>query len=83
MGTVQLTERPVQPAYVMYVTPFLCRISTVYPVIADPLSAGAVQLIATSVVPEIEVTRAEGVLGALIIVDVITWVLVTNGLLAN
>jgi hypothetical protein len=64
MGTVQLTARPVQPAYVVNVTLSLRRISTVYPVIADPLSAGAVQLIATSVVPEIAVTGAVGVLGA-------------------
>ena len=83
MVTVQLTAVPVQPKYVVYVTPSLRRISTVYPVIAEPPSAGAAQVIVTSVVPEIEVTGAEGVLGALIIVDVITWVLVTNGLLAN
>ena len=82
MGTVQLTAVPVQPAYVVYV-PSLCKISTVYPVIAEPPSEGAAQVIVTSVVPEIEVTGAEGVLGALIIVDVITWVLVTNRLLAN
>jgi hypothetical protein len=64
MGTVQLTAIPVQPAYVEYVTPSIYRISTEYSVIAEPLSAGAVQLIATSVVPKIAVTGAVGVLGA-------------------
>ena len=78
MGTVQLTAVPVQPAYVVYVTPLLRRISTVYPVIAEPPSAGAAQVIATSVVPEIAVTGAAGALGAEIIVEVITCVLVTN-----
>ena len=63
MGTVQLTAVPVQPAYVVYV-PSLRRISTVYPVIAEPPSAGAAQVIATSVVPEIAVTGAAGALGA-------------------
>ncbi len=64
MGTVQLTAVPVQPAYVEYVSPSLCRIATVYPVIAEPPSAGAAQVIVTSVVPEIAVTGAAGVLGA-------------------
>ena len=49
MGTVQLTVRPVQPAYVVYVTPSLGRISTVYPVIGLLPEAGAVQIIVTSV----------------------------------
>ena len=49
MGTVQMTARPVQPAYVMYVPPFLFRISTVYPVIGVLPEAGAVQVIVTSV----------------------------------
>ncbi len=64
MGTVQLTAIPVQPVYVVYVEPSLPRISTVYPVIGEPPSAGAAQVIATSVVPEIAVTGAAGVLGA-------------------
>ena len=64
MGTVQLTAVPVHPKYAEYVTPSIYRISTVYPVITEPLSAGAVQLIATSAVPKIAVTGAVGVLGA-------------------
>ena len=66
MGTIQLTAVPVQPAYVVYVTPSLRRISTVYPVIAEPPSEGATQVIVTSVVPKIAVTGAAGVFGAVI-----------------
>jgi len=73
---------PVQPAYAEYVPSFY-RISTVYPMIAEPPSAGAAQVISTSVVPDIAVTGAAGVLGAETKVHVITWVLVTNRLLAN
>jgi hypothetical protein len=51
MGTEQLTAVPEQPAYVEYVTPSLCRIATLYPVIAEPPFGGAIQAIATSVVP--------------------------------
>ena len=66
MGTVQLTAVPVQPAYVEYVAPSLCRIATVYPVIAEPPSEGATQVITTLVVPEIAVViGAAGVEGAL------------------
>jgi hypothetical protein len=64
MGTVQLTAMLVQPAYVEYVTPSLYRIATLYPVIAEPPSKGATQVIVTSVVPEIAVTGAAGVFGA-------------------
>ncbi len=53
---------PVQPVYVEYVTPSLCLISTLYPVIADPPSAGAVQLIET-LLPEIVVVGAAGAEG--------------------
>jgi hypothetical protein len=45
MGTVQLTAMLVQPVYVEYVRPSLYRIATVYPVIAEPQSAGAAQVI--------------------------------------
>ena len=47
----------------MYVVPSLFRIFTVYPVIADPPSAGAAQLITTEL-PETVVVGAVGVLGA-------------------
>jgi hypothetical protein len=63
MGTVQLTAMPVQPAYVEYVTPSICRIYTLYPVIGVLPEAGAVQVIATSV-PVIAVIGAAGALGA-------------------
>jgi len=63
MGAVQLTAVPVQPVYVVYVTPSLCRISTVYPVIGVLPEAGAGQVIVTSV-PEIAVIGAAGALGA-------------------
>ncbi len=53
---------PVQPAYAEYVTPSLCRNYTVYPEIAEPPSAGATQVITTSV-PEIVVVGATGVVG--------------------
>jgi len=55
----------------------------VYPVIGVLPEAGAGQVIATSVVPEIAVTGAAGVLGAETKVDVIICVLVTDGLLTN
>ena len=54
---------PEQLANAVNVVPSLCRISTVYPVIAEPPSAGATQFIITSL-PEIEVVGAAGVLGA-------------------
>ncbi len=41
----------------------LCRINTLYPVIAEPPFAGATQVIVTSV-PRIEVVGAVGELGA-------------------
>ena len=63
MGTEQLTAVLVQPVYVEYVTPSLYLISKLYPVIADPPSAGAAQLI-TTLLPEIVVVGAAGVLGA-------------------
>ncbi len=53
---------PVQPAKFVNVTPSLCRIATVYPVIAEPPSAGATQLV-TTLVPEIAVAGAVGVAG--------------------
>ena len=62
MGTVQLTAVPVQLVCAVYV-PSLCRISTAYPVIAEPPSAGATQLIST-LVSETLVVGASGVFGA-------------------
>ncbi len=62
MGTIQLIAVPVQPAYVEYVIPSLCLIYTVYPVTPEPPSAGATQVIATSM-PEIAVVGAAGVMG--------------------
>ena len=61
MGTVQLTAVPLQPVYAVYVLS-LCRINTEYPVIAEPPSAGADQLISTFA-PEITVVGAAGVEG--------------------
>jgi hypothetical protein len=49
MGTLQLTAVPVQPKYAEYVKLSLYRIATVYPVIAEPPSDGATQVIVTSV----------------------------------
>ncbi len=69
MGTVQLTEVPVQLAYAVNVDPSL--IATVYPVITEPPSAGATQLIMT-LVREFTVVGAAGVLGGLVIVDVMS-----------
>ena len=51
---------PEQLANAVNVMPSLCRISTVYPVIAEPPSAGATQFIRT-LLPEIEVFGADGV----------------------
>ena len=56
-----------QPVCVVYVTPSLCRVNTLYPVIAEPPSAGAAQVIRTSL-PEIEVVGAAGVEGAVAII---------------
>jgi hypothetical protein len=66
MGTVQLTEVPVQPVYVVNV-PSLCRIATVYPVITEPPSAGATKFINT-LMPETVVVGAAGVEGAVAII---------------
>ncbi len=63
MGILQLTVRPVQPEYVVYVTPSFRRISTLYPVIGVLPDAGATQVIVTSV-PWIAVIGAAGALGA-------------------
>jgi hypothetical protein len=63
MGTVQLSVRPVQLVYVVNVVKSLCLISTLYPVITEPPFAGATQVMIT-LVPEIEVVGAAGVLGA-------------------
>jgi hypothetical protein len=60
---MQLIAVPVQPSYVEYVSLSLCLIYTVYPVIAEPPSAGATQVIVTSM-PEIAVVGADGVVGA-------------------
>jgi hypothetical protein len=52
MGTKQLVKTEVQsPEYVVNVEASLCRINTLYPVIAEPPLAGATQTILT-VVPE-------------------------------
>ena len=61
MAIVQDVAVPLQPVYAVYVLS-LCRINTEYPVIAEPPSAGAVQLI-TTLLPEIAVVGAAGVLG--------------------
>ena len=45
MAIVQDDAAPIQPVYAVYVVPSLCRISTVYPVITEPPSAGASQVI--------------------------------------
>jgi hypothetical protein len=62
MGIVQMSAVPAQPEKVVYVTPSLCRITTEYPVIAEPPSTGANQLV-TTLVPEIAVVGAVGVAG--------------------
>ncbi len=66
MGTVQLTAVPVQLVSVVNM-PSLCRISTLYPVIAEPPFAGAVQVIIT-LVPEFTVVGANGGEGAVAII---------------
>ena len=53
---------PKQLANAVNVVPSLCRIYTVYPVIAEPPFAGATQVIIT-LAPEIEVVGADGVEG--------------------
>ncbi len=63
MGTIQVTTVPVQPVCVVNVVPSLCRINTLYPVIAEPPFAGATQFI-TTLLPEFELVGAAGVLGA-------------------
>ena len=63
MAIVQDVAIPIQPVYVVYVTPSLCRIKTLYPVIAEPPSAGATQFIRT-LLPETVVVGAAGELGA-------------------
>ena len=62
IGTVQLTAVPVQPVYVEYVAPSLYKISRLYPVIAEPPSAGTAQVIKT-LLPETVVVGADGVEG--------------------
>ncbi len=62
MGTVQLIAVPVQPVCSVNVVPPLDRISTLYPVIAEPLFPGAAQVIET-LVPETVVVGADGVEG--------------------
>ena len=59
------TEQPltVQLEYVVNVTPSLCRINTLYSVIAEPPFAGATQFIRT-LLPETVVVGAAGELGA-------------------
>jgi hypothetical protein len=54
---------PVQLANAVNVTPSLYRIATVYPVIADPPSAGVSQVIKT-LVPTIVAVGAAGELGS-------------------
>jgi hypothetical protein len=60
MGTVQLTAVPVQLAYTVNVDSLL--IATVYPVITEPPSTGATQVIVT-LVPETAVVGAAGTMG--------------------
>jgi hypothetical protein len=62
MAISQDVAVPIHPVYAVYVVPPLCRISTVYPVIAEPPSAGAVQAIET-LLPETVVVGAAGVEG--------------------
>jgi hypothetical protein len=62
MVIVQDVAVPIQLVYAVYVVPSLCRISTVYPVIAEPPSAGAVQAIET-LLPATVVVGAAGVEG--------------------
>lgn len=59
-----MTAVPVQLAYTVNVTASLCRIFTVYPVIAVLPCAGAIQVIATLVLLGFVVVGAAGVLGA-------------------
>jgi hypothetical protein len=62
MAISQNVAVPIQPVYDVYVVPSLCRISTIYPVIAEPPSAGAVQVIKT-LLPETVVVGASGIEG--------------------
>jgi hypothetical protein len=55
---------PLQLAYAVNVTPSLCLIATVYPVITEPPSAGATQLILTLVLLKFVVVGGAGTLGA-------------------
>jgi len=54
---------PVQLVDAENVTPSLYRIKTMYPVIGEPTSAGATQVIVTSL-PKIAIIGAAGALGA-------------------
>jgi hypothetical protein len=62
MAISQDVAVPMQLVYAVYVVPSLCRISTIYPVIAEPPSVGAVQAIET-LLPETVVVGASGVEG--------------------
>ena len=63
MAIAQDVVIPLQRVCVVYVAPSLCRINTLYPVIAEPPSAGATQFIRT-LLPETVVVGAAGELGA-------------------
>ena len=67
MAIAQDVAIPLQRVCVVYVVPSLCRINTLYPVIAEPPSAGATQFIRT-LLPEIEVVGAAGIEGAVAII---------------
>ena len=60
-----MTAVPVQLANAENVKPSLSRIKTVYPMIGEPPSAGAAQVIVTSV-PDIAVIGAAGISGTII-----------------
>jgi hypothetical protein len=63
---------PEQVVNAVNVFPSLYLIATVYPVINDPPSAGATQLIKT-LLPEIAVIGATGILGAVGITAPLPW----------
>ena len=58
-----MTAVPVQLVDAENVTPSLYQIKTMYPVIGEPPSAGAAQVIVTSL-PKIAIIGAAGALGA-------------------
>jgi hypothetical protein len=78
MGTEQLVVETLQLTDSVSKVPTLLLIATEYPVIGEPLSAGATQVIVTLMFELIEVVGAAGTLGVTS-VKVISYVRTTVG----